>query len=181
MMRLGLPSSVSLSLHQSLSPVQTVRLTTFEYGDAKCRKSGKGFKVSVDVTNTGFREGKEIVQLYIGDHESTLERPVKELKGFKKIALAQGETKTVTFEITADMLKYYDPAQCAWVLESGKFTAYVGAASDDIRTDVEFTMQSINSVLDQTSLTTMKSSAIPDRFHRFLHSVSGIQVSWIRL
>ena len=114
--------------------------TTFEYGEAKCRKTKNGFKVSVDVTNTGAREGKEIVQLYIGDHESTLERPVKELKGFKKIALAQGETKTVTFEITADMLKYYDPAQCAWVLESGKFTAYVGAASDDIRTDVEFTM-----------------------------------------
>lgn len=114
--------------------------TTFEYGEAKCRKTKNGFKVSVDVTNTGAREGKEIVQLYIGDHESTLERPVKELKGFKKIALAQGETKTVTFEITADMLKYYDPAQCAWVLESGKFTAYVGAASDDIRTAVEFTM-----------------------------------------
>ena len=92
------------------------------------------------INNTGAREGKEIVQLYIGDHESTLERPVKELKGFKKITLAQGETKTVTFEITADMLKYYDPAQSAWVLESGKFTAYVGAASDDIRTDVEFTM-----------------------------------------
>ena len=114
--------------------------TTFEYSEAKCRKSGKGFKVSLDVTNTGAREGKEIVQLYIGDHESALERPVKELKGFKKIALAPGETKTVTFEITTDMLKYYDPAQSGWVLEKGKFTAYVGAASDDIRTTVDFVM-----------------------------------------
>ena len=112
--------------------------TTFEYGEARCRKSGKGFKVSLDVTNTGAREGKEIVQLYIGDHESALERPVKELKGFKKVALAPGETKTVTFEITTDMLKYYDPAQSGWVLEKGKFTAYVGAASDDIRTTVDF-------------------------------------------
>ena len=79
--------------------------TTFEYGQAKCRKSGKGYKVSVDVTNTGAREGKEIVQLYIGDNESSLERPVKELKGFKKVALAPGETAKVTFEIDEDMLK----------------------------------------------------------------------------
>ena len=82
--------------------------------------------------------GKEIVQLYIGDQESSLERPVKELKGFKKVALAPGETKTVTFEIDKDMLKYYDPSQGGWVLENGKFTAYVGAASDDIRTTIEF-------------------------------------------
>ena len=114
--------------------------TTFEYGQAKCRKAGKGFKVTVDVTNTGSREGKETVQLYIGDIESSLERPVKELKGFKKVALAPGETAKVTFEIDEDMLKFYDPAQNGWVLEEGEFTAYVGAASDDIRTAVEFTI-----------------------------------------
>ena len=55
------------------------------------------------------------------------------------MALAAGETKKVTFEITEDMLKFYDPAQKGWVLEKGKFTAHVGAASDDIRTTVEFT------------------------------------------
>ena len=115
--------------------------TTFEYGEAKCRKSGSGFKVSVDVTNTGSREGKEIVQLYISDEESSLERPVKELKGFKKVALAPGETKKVTFEISEDMLKFYDPAQKAWVLEKGKFTAHIGAASDDIRTSVDFLLR----------------------------------------
>lgn len=112
--------------------------TTFEYGEAKCKKSGNGFKVTVDVTNTGAREGKEIVQLYIGDEESSLERPVKELKGFKKVSLAPGETKQVTFEIKPDMLKYYEPAQNGWVLEKGRFTAYVGAASDDIRTQTDF-------------------------------------------
>ena len=112
--------------------------TTFEYGEARCRKSDKGFRVTVDVTNTGSREGKEIVQMYIGDQESSLERPVKELKGFKKVVLAPGETKTVTFEIDKDMLKYYDPAQKGWVLENGKFTAFIGAASDDIRTTIEF-------------------------------------------
>ena len=115
--------------------------TTFEYGQASCRKSGKGFKVSVDVTNTGSREGKEIVQLYISDEESSLERPVKELKGFKKISLAPGETKKVTFEISEDMLKFYDPAQKGWVLEKGKFTAHIGAASDDIRTSVDFLLR----------------------------------------
>ena len=108
--------------------------TTFEYGQASCRKSGKGFKVSVDVTNTGSRVGKEIVQLYVGDDECTLERPVKELKGFKKISLAPGETKKVTFEIEPEMLKFYDPARGGWVLENGTFTFHVGAASDDIRT-----------------------------------------------
>ena len=115
--------------------------TTFEYGQASCRKSGKGFKVSVDVTNTGSRDGKEIVQLYISDEESSLERPVKELKGFKKVALAPGETKKVTFEISEDMLKFYDPAQKAWVLEKGRFTSHIGAASDDIRTSVDFLLR----------------------------------------
>ena len=112
--------------------------TSFEYGKASCRKSGKGFKVSIDVTNTGKREGKEIIQLYISDDECSLERPVKELKGFKKISLAPGETKTIKFEIDPEMLKFYDPSQGGWVLEKGTFTAHVGAASDDIRSSVQF-------------------------------------------
>ena len=87
------------------------------------------------------RAGKEIVQLYISDNESSLERPVKELKGFKKIALEPGEKKTVTFVIEPDMLKFYDPSQSAWVLEKGEFTAHVGAASDDIRSSVEFAVK----------------------------------------
>ena len=70
--------------------------------------------------------------------ESALVRPEKELKGFKKISLEPGETKTVTFDIEPEMLKYFDDAKHEWVLESGKFTAYVGSASDDIRTSVDF-------------------------------------------
>ena len=97
--------------------------------------------MSVDVTNTGSLDGKEIVQLYISDVESSLERPVKELKGFRKVALAPGETAKVTFEIDENMLKFYDPAQKAWILENGKFTAHVGAASDDIRTSVDFLLR----------------------------------------
>ena len=111
--------------------------TTFDYGEAVVRRSGEGFKVSVDVTNSGTREGKEIVQLYIQDCESSLERPVKELKGFRKVALSPGETAKVTFEIEPEMLQFYDP-DCGWVLEKGDFTAHIGSASDDIRTKVNF-------------------------------------------
>ena len=116
--------------------------TDFSYGEAVCGKpsvkAGKNVTVSVDVTNTGDMAGKEVVQLYIGDNDSAIVRPVKELKGFRKIALDPGETKTVTFLIEPDMLKYFDDAKHEWVLESGKFTAYIGAASDDIRSHVEF-------------------------------------------
>ena len=116
--------------------------TEFTYGEAKVSKkavkAGADVTVSVDVTNSGKVAGKEVVQLYIGDEESSLERPVKELKGFRKIALEPGETKTVTFEIDPDKLKYFDDARHEWVLENGMFTAYVGSASDDIRTKVSF-------------------------------------------
>ena len=116
--------------------------TTFEYGSAKAAKTsmkenGK-LTVSVDVTNTGAVAGKEVVQLYIGDNESSVARPVKELKGFRKIDLKPGQKQTVTFEIDSEMLKFFDADKHEWVLEKGKFTAYVGAASDDIRTQVEF-------------------------------------------
>ena len=98
-------------------------------------------RVSADVTNTGSRPGAEVVQLYIGDEESSLPRPVKELKGFQKIALDPGQTQTVTFEITPDMLQYYDDAKGAWVAEPGTFTAYVGAASDDIHGIARFELK----------------------------------------
>ena len=116
--------------------------TDFTYGDAKVSKNsvkaGADVSVSVNVTNTGKVAGKEVVQLYIGDEQSRLERPVKELKGFSKIALEPGETKTVTFSIDPEKLMYFDDEKHEWVLEDGKFTAYVGSASDDIRTQVSF-------------------------------------------
>jgi|GEM_PF-2794626 len=83
----------------------------------------------------------EVVQLYIGDKLSSQPRPVKELKGFQKVSLNPGQTQTVTFEITPGMLQYYDDAKGAWVAEPGAFTAYVGAASDDIRGTVEFELK----------------------------------------
>lgn len=83
----------------------------------------------------------EVVQLYIGDKLSSLPRPVKELKGFEKVYLAPGQSRTVTFEIDPGMLACYDDAKGAWVAEPGEFTAYVGAASDDIRGTVDFVLK----------------------------------------
>ena len=119
--------------------------TTFAYDaltvDKTSVRAGDVLKVSVDVVNTGDRAGAEVVQLYIGDEQSSLPRPVKELKGFQKVSLNPGQTQTVTFEITPGMLQYYDDAKGAWVAEPGAFTAYVGAASDDIRGTVEFELK----------------------------------------
>lgn len=116
--------------------------TDFGYSEAKASKANMKadgtITVSVDVENVGKVAGKEVVQLYIGDQEASLVRPVKELKGFKKIALEPGQKQTVTFEINPEMLKYFDDAKHEWVLEKGRFTAYIGSASDDIRTQVEF-------------------------------------------
>ena len=119
--------------------------TTFDIANVKADRStlsGKGrIRISADVTNTGSRPGAEVVQLYIGDEQSSLPRPVKELKGFRKISLNPGQTQTVTFDITPDMLQYYDAAKGAWVAEPGTFTAYVGAASDNIRGTAGFELK----------------------------------------
>ena len=116
--------------------------TEFKYGKATIdRTSGTSddtFTVTVPVTNIGDRAGKEIVQLYISDLKSTLPRPVKELKGFKKISLQPGETADVKFEITADALKFFDPDKHAWVCEPGAFEALIGASATDIRTKAGF-------------------------------------------
>lgn len=119
--------------------------TTFEYGKATAsarEMTPDGtITVSIPVRNTGDREGKEIVQLYIGDEKASVLRPVKELKGFDKITLAPGQEKTVTFTITPDDLKFYDEKTGSWVAEPGKFRAYIGASSTDIRATVPFELK----------------------------------------
>lgn len=119
--------------------------TTFEYGKAtaSARKmtSDGTITVSIPVKNTGEREGKEIVQLYIGDDKASVLRPVKELKGFDKITLTPGQEKTVTFTITPDDLKFYDEKTGKWIAEPGKFRAYIGASSTDIRATVPFELE----------------------------------------
>lgn len=115
--------------------------TTFEYGKGSIAAEGDGWVASIPVTNVGPIAGKEVVQLYIGDDKASVLRPVKELKGYEKIALAPGETKTVTFAITPEDLKFFDEASHSWVAEPGKFRAYIGASSTDIKSTLPFTLK----------------------------------------
>jgi beta-glucosidase len=85
--------------------------------------------VSIDVKNTGTRSGAEIVQLYIRDDFSSITRPVKELKGFKRVNLEAGQSQTITFTIEPELLAFYD-ADMKWIVESGDFTIMVGGSSD---------------------------------------------------
>ena len=97
--------------------------------------------VTVDVRNTGSVRGGEIVQLYVGDNESTVERPVRELKAFDKVFLDPGETKSVKFVLDRTALQYFDADRHDWQVEPGTFTVYVGASSRDLRGKVEFTAE----------------------------------------
>jgi beta-glucosidase len=91
--------------------------------------------LAVDVTNTGERAGDEVVQLYIRDQVSSLTRPVQELKGFERITLEPGETRTVTFAITPEMLAFLN-IDMQKVVEPGLFDVMVGSSSADVQTVV---------------------------------------------
>lgn len=121
--------------------------TTFKYGKAEITPVGGEkkdcckaplYKVTIPVTNVGSREGKEVVQLYIGDDKCSVDRPAKELKGFDKVSLAPGETKTVEFVVRMRDLQFFDEASHKWKAEPGKFKAYIGASEQDIRSTVSF-------------------------------------------
>lgn len=109
--------------------------TTFAYSDLKLEKSkikaNEATIVTVDVKNTGNRKGDEVAQMYIRDEVSSVTRPVKELKGFQRITLNPGETKTVTFELTTANLQFYD-REMKRVVEPGMFTIMVGGNSKDL-------------------------------------------------
>lgn len=110
--------------------------TTFRYDNLQIppeMKADEPFRITVDVTNTGKRAGREVVQLYIRDVVSSLERPLKELKGFQKVALEKGETKSLAFNIGLEDLSFYDPEKKRWIAEAGEFEVMVGSSSRDIR------------------------------------------------
>lgn len=119
--------------------------TTFAYGKAVADKKVMGqdetLTITLPVTNTGCREGSEVIQLYISDLQSSLPRPVKELKGFSKVKLAPGETREVTFTIGKEALSFFDDTRHEWVAEPGKFEAWIGASSTDIRNKVAFELK----------------------------------------
>ena len=119
--------------------------TDFKYGkaqaSAKTIGDGENLTISIPVTNTGKVEGKEVVQLYISDESASVLRPLKELKGFEKISLKPGEEKTVKFTVKPDDLKFYDDKTGDWRAEPGKFKAYIGSSSTDIRATVPFELK----------------------------------------
>lgn len=97
---------------------------------------------TVTVTNTGSRAGKTVVQLYVGDRESTVLRPIRELKGFEKVELQPGESRDVTFTLDKRAFAYWNAAIHDWHVETGAFTIEVGQSSRDIEVSGEVTVES---------------------------------------
>jgi beta-glucosidase len=119
--------------------------TSFAYGPLAVTTPGKAegasATVAVEVTNTGARAGDEVVQLYVHDREASVERPTRELKGFRRVALAPGETKRVTFSLDARAFAYYSVREKRWEVEPGTFEILVGSSSRDIRSREVLTLQ----------------------------------------
>lgn len=109
--------------------------TRFKYEDLNIKITDpkkQEVKISFRITNTGKRQGAEIAQLYIHDVKSAEERPVKELKGFEKVNLAPGESRTVEILLDRDAFRYFNSKKNAWVFEKGEFEILVGSSSHDI-------------------------------------------------
>ena len=119
--------------------------TTFQYGKPKLSESmmseGGHVNLTTTITNSGKRAGKEVMELYIGDEKCSVLRPVKELKGFKKVLLNPGETKTVTFTITYDDLKFWNDKSHSWIAEPGRFKAYICSSAEDIKSIAVFELK----------------------------------------
>jgi beta-glucosidase len=111
--------------------------TSFGYSDLKIKPgkaaSGQTFEVSLKLRNQGKRAGAEVVQLYVHDGHSSVDRPVKELKGFRRVELAPGKSATVSFALDKSSLAYYSTQKKDWVAEPGTFDVLVGSSSTDIR------------------------------------------------
>ena len=113
--------------------------TTFTYSNlrtsAETMTAGDTMTVRIDVTNSGNRIGDEVVQLYVQHVGSAVERPVKELKGYRRITVNPGQTRTVELTLPASSLAYWDPARHRWTVEEDQVRLLVGASSGDIRLD----------------------------------------------
>ncbi len=108
--------------------------TCFKYSNISITKNARdmNYTVNVDIKNTGVCTGKEVVQLYIKDIESSLMRPLKELKGFRKIRLSPDEKKRISFTLNERSFSFYNPKQKQWIVEPGEFEILIGSSSRDI-------------------------------------------------
>jgi len=96
---------------------------------------------SIEIRNTGAYDGAEVVQVYVGDEVSSLSRPFKELKAFRKVLLQKGKSKRVEFTLEKSAFSFYQPSQDAWIAEPGEFTLYIGSSSADIRARKTITLR----------------------------------------
>jgi beta-glucosidase len=119
--------------------------TKFEYGglklDPTVPKVGANVRVSFQVKNVGSRAGTEVVQVYLHDAKSSLDRPPKELKGFRRISLKPGESQEVTLTLDRAAMSFFDPKRRSWVAEPGVFEVLVGASSRDLPLKGEFRLE----------------------------------------
>jgi beta-glucosidase len=124
--------------------------TTFEYGEL-IPSSGSVLEneeliLELKIKNTGDRTGKEVVQLYVTDLQSTLQRPEKELKRFKKITLEPGEEKKLVFNLNKDDFAYYDAQRKRWIAETGEFTISAGSSSGDLRSKTKVSYKATEAI-----------------------------------
>jgi beta-glucosidase len=119
--------------------------TQFAYSDLKLVEgadaNGPILTAEFSIANTGSRDGAEVAQLYVSDGHSSLPRPAKELKGFKKIYLKASEKQTVSIPLNADAFMFYDPGKPGWVGEAGDFKILIGSSSRDIRLNGDFNLK----------------------------------------
>jgi beta-glucosidase len=118
--------------------------TRFDYSDLKVSpgevSSGQPVEVSLQVRNSGSRPGAEVVELYVHDGHASVDRPVQELKGFRRVNLAPGESTTVKFILDRAALSFYSTTKNEWIAEPGQFDVWVGSSSRDIRQKGSFTL-----------------------------------------
>ncbi len=134
-MRAGRPGRYFKSKAGPLWPFgHGLSYTTFKYSNLRVKPiSSTSATVKIDITNTGSREGDEVVQLYIHDEYSSVVRPVMELKRFRRITLKPGEKRTVNFTLKKDAFAFYDEKKEEWIVEPGDFKIMIGSSSADIR------------------------------------------------
>ena len=107
--------------------------TTFEYSDLRVTPAKGGCDVQITLTNTGTYDASEVVQVYVGEVNPSVPRPVKELKAFKKAHLAAGESQVLNFRLDNEAFAFYDVESHDWKVNSGQFNVYVGASAGDVR------------------------------------------------
>jgi beta-glucosidase len=111
--------------------------STFAYSDLRVfpatPRYGQLVQLALKVRNTGARAGADVVQVYVHQVKSSVDRPVKELKAFQRVELKGGETREVTFELDRRSMSFYDPMMKTWATEPGVFEVLVGASAGDIR------------------------------------------------